>query len=208
VVAHTFYPSTWEVEAGRLLSSRPVWSTEWVPGHPGLHRETLSRKKQKNKNKTNKQTNKKRIRDPSSYSEIPEKAWNWKQRTWYSHAQESECCFGIYKFICFGYCGSLDMFDLVSGTFRRCNLVEGGVALLEEVCHFGGGLWNPSPTCLKSRCRLLKRLLQEHICLGAVMLPTLMIMDWTSEPVSRPQLNVCLYKSCLSHGISSQQWKP
>jgi hypothetical protein len=53
VVAHAFNPSTWEAEAGGFLSSRPAWSTEWVPGQPGLYRETLSRK-----NKT-KQTNKK-----------------------------------------------------------------------------------------------------------------------------------------------------
>jgi hypothetical protein len=38
VVAHTFNPSTWEVEAGRSLSSRPAWSTERIPGQPGLHR--------------------------------------------------------------------------------------------------------------------------------------------------------------------------
>jgi hypothetical protein len=31
-------------EAGEFLSSRPAWSTEWVPGQPGLHRETLSQK--------------------------------------------------------------------------------------------------------------------------------------------------------------------
>jgi hypothetical protein len=47
VVAHTFNPSTWEAEAGRSLSSRPAWSTEWVSGQPGLHRETLSQKKKK-----------------------------------------------------------------------------------------------------------------------------------------------------------------
>jgi hypothetical protein len=35
VVAHAFNPSTWEAEAGRFLSSRPAWSTEWVPGQPG-----------------------------------------------------------------------------------------------------------------------------------------------------------------------------
>ena len=28
VVAHAFNPSTWEVEAGGFLSSRPAWSTE------------------------------------------------------------------------------------------------------------------------------------------------------------------------------------
>jgi hypothetical protein len=52
VVAHAFNPSTREAEAGRFLSSRPAWSTKWVPGQPGLYRETLSQKTQ------NKQTNK------------------------------------------------------------------------------------------------------------------------------------------------------
>jgi hypothetical protein len=51
VVAHTFNPSTLEAEAGRFLSSKPAWSTEWVPGQPGLHRETLSRKNKKEKKK-------------------------------------------------------------------------------------------------------------------------------------------------------------
>ena len=34
VVAHTYNPSTWEAEAGGLLSSRTAWSTELelVPG--------------------------------------------------------------------------------------------------------------------------------------------------------------------------------
>jgi hypothetical protein len=31
------------------VSSKPAWSTERVPGQPGLHRETLSRKNQKTK---------------------------------------------------------------------------------------------------------------------------------------------------------------
>ena len=44
VVAHAFNPSTWEAETGRFLSLRSAWSTECVPGQPGLHRETLSRK--------------------------------------------------------------------------------------------------------------------------------------------------------------------
>ena len=43
---HTFNPSTWEAEAGGILSLRPAWSTEWVPG---LHRETLSRKRREKK---------------------------------------------------------------------------------------------------------------------------------------------------------------
>jgi hypothetical protein len=51
VVAHAFNPSTWEAEAGGFLSSRPAWSTEWVPGQPGLYKETLSGKTKKKKKK-------------------------------------------------------------------------------------------------------------------------------------------------------------
>jgi hypothetical protein len=51
VVVHAFNPSTREEEAGGFLSSRPAWSTERVPGQPGLYRETLS---QKNKTKQKK----------------------------------------------------------------------------------------------------------------------------------------------------------
>jgi hypothetical protein len=47
VVAHALNPSTWEAEAGGFLSLRPAWSTKWVPGQPGLHRETLSWKEKK-----------------------------------------------------------------------------------------------------------------------------------------------------------------
>jgi hypothetical protein len=50
-VAHTFNPSTRETEAGRFLSLRPAWSTEWVPGQPELYRETLSQKTKKRKRK-------------------------------------------------------------------------------------------------------------------------------------------------------------
>jgi hypothetical protein len=38
-VAQVFNPSTQESEAGGFLSSRPVWSTERIPGQPGLHKE-------------------------------------------------------------------------------------------------------------------------------------------------------------------------
>jgi hypothetical protein len=50
VVAHAFNPSTWEAEAGGFLSSRSAWSTKWVPGQPGLHRETLPWKNGRKKN--------------------------------------------------------------------------------------------------------------------------------------------------------------
>jgi hypothetical protein len=49
VVAHTFNTSIREAEAGEFLSSRPDWSTEWVPRQPGLFKETLSQKKKKRK---------------------------------------------------------------------------------------------------------------------------------------------------------------
>jgi hypothetical protein len=60
VVVHAFNPSTREAEAGGLLSSRPAWSTEWVPGQPELHRETLSRKTNKTKQNKTKQNKKAR----------------------------------------------------------------------------------------------------------------------------------------------------
>jgi hypothetical protein len=60
MVVHAFNTSTWEAGAGGFLSSRPVWSTKWVPGQPGLHRETLSQKKKKNKKKNNKKTKNKK----------------------------------------------------------------------------------------------------------------------------------------------------
>jgi hypothetical protein len=55
--SRAFNPSTREAEAGRFLSLRPAWSTKWVPGQPGLYRETLSQRKTK-KTKNKKQTNK------------------------------------------------------------------------------------------------------------------------------------------------------
>jgi hypothetical protein len=51
-VAHAFNPSTLEAEAGGFLSLRPAWSAKWVPGQPGLYRETLSRKNKTKQNKT------------------------------------------------------------------------------------------------------------------------------------------------------------
>jgi hypothetical protein len=49
VVVHAFNPSTQEAEAGGFLSLRPAWSTEWAPGQPELCRDTLSQKKQTNR---------------------------------------------------------------------------------------------------------------------------------------------------------------
>jgi hypothetical protein len=47
MLVHAFNPSTWEAETDGSLSSRPVWSSEQVPGQPGLHRETLTQEKRK-----------------------------------------------------------------------------------------------------------------------------------------------------------------
>ena len=57
-------PSAWEAEASRSLSSRPAWSTKWIPGQPGLHRETLSRKTKQNKEKN-------WLLSPRSWVQIP-----------------------------------------------------------------------------------------------------------------------------------------
>jgi hypothetical protein len=58
VMEQAFNPSTWEAEAGGFLSSRPAWSTKWVPGQPGLQRNSvLKNQKPKTKNqKKKKQT--------------------------------------------------------------------------------------------------------------------------------------------------------
>jgi hypothetical protein len=61
VVAHAFNPST---EGGGFLSSRPAWSTELVPGEPGVHRETLSKKKKKKPKKKQKTKQKKNPQSP------------------------------------------------------------------------------------------------------------------------------------------------
>jgi len=53
--------STWKAEARGFLSLRPTWSTEWVPGQPGLHRETLSSNKQTNKNRKKEKKKKKQL---------------------------------------------------------------------------------------------------------------------------------------------------
>jgi hypothetical protein len=56
VVAHAFNPSTWEAEPGGFLSSRPAWSTEWVPRKA---RDTQRNPVSQNKTKQNKTHTKK-----------------------------------------------------------------------------------------------------------------------------------------------------
>jgi hypothetical protein len=89
VVAQAFNPSIWEAEAGEFMSSRPAWSTEWVPGQPGLYRETLSRKikasKQTNKqikNKTKKELFILWLRFVEIVIDIY--GYYWRSTSWYS----------------------------------------------------------------------------------------------------------------------------
>jgi hypothetical protein len=90
----SFYPSFhfyyltnqhFMTEAGRFLSSRPAWSTKWVPGQPGLHRETLSRKTKTNQ--TNKQT-KTKTKNQSNLAEAFEfcRFWCWDMAQLFSPA--------------------------------------------------------------------------------------------------------------------------
>jgi hypothetical protein len=65
VVAHAFNPSTREAEAGGFLSLRPAWSTKCVPEQPGLHRETLSQKKKRKKERKNKTKQNRKVAHPS-----------------------------------------------------------------------------------------------------------------------------------------------
>ena len=58
-----------------------------------------------------------------------------------------------------------------SGTIKRCGLVGVGVALLEEVCHCGGGLWDLSLSCLETVCSWLP--LGEDVELSAPSAPCL-----------------------------------
>lgn len=48
-MAHAFNSNTQKAEAGGPL--RPAWSTEWVLGHPKLHRKTLTQKAKPKKKK-------------------------------------------------------------------------------------------------------------------------------------------------------------
>jgi hypothetical protein len=66
VVAYAFNPSTGEAEAGGFLSSRPAWSTEWVPGlqsefqdNQGYTEKPCLENKQTNKTKNKTKQNKK-----------------------------------------------------------------------------------------------------------------------------------------------------
>jgi hypothetical protein len=71
-----------------------------------------------------------------------------------------------------------------SGTIRRCGLVEVGVALLERVCHWEGGLrgllcssyaqcgtQSPSAACRSKRCQTLSFSSTMSVCILPCFLP-------------------------------------
>jgi hypothetical protein len=84
------------------------------------------------------------------------------------------------------------------------------VALLEEVCHW---FWDLKLrpvlksqfvlTARRSRYRILRSF--STTCLDAALLPSMMIIDYISDHVMHPQLNVIPCKTCLGHGVFSQQ---
>jgi hypothetical protein len=112
----------------------------------------------------------------------------------------------ISNFVSFTRCGGLNMLDLWGGTIGRCGLAGVGV-VLKDMYHCGGGLLDLSPNQVGAS--LLLFVFRTRGSLPGCCHPSVMIiMDWTSEPVSQPQLNVVLYKSCLGHGICSQQRNP
>lgn len=89
-----------------------------------------------------------------------------------------------------------------NGIIRRYDLVGGSLSL------WGQALRSPmfklcivwhtvSFYCLQIKMQKSQLLLQHHVCLDAAMLPTMIIMDKTSETVSQSQLNVSLIRVVL-----------
>jgi len=98
------------------------------------------------------------------------------------------------------------MLGLGSGTIRRYGFVGVGVALLEEVCHCGHGLWDPPSNCQWDSVLLLS--LDEDV---ELLVPSLAPYTSVYHHASsyndnglnlrcQSQLNVVLCKSCLGDG--------
>lgn len=93
-----------------------------------------------------------------------------------------------------------------NGTIRKYGLVRAGMALLDEVYHWGqvfqmlklSRVSQSLPAASGSKRRTL-----QHVCMHATMLPTMITINlWT---VYQSQLNGFLYKSYSGHDVSSQQ---
>jgi len=93
---------------------------------------------------------------------------------------------------------------------------------LEEVCHCRGGICSQAPPRREERpsfwllaeesllllpvdqdVELLAPLISLHTAMLPMMIMVYAVMVF--EALSQSQLNVCLCKSCLSHGVSPQQ---
>jgi hypothetical protein len=57
-VVHVFNPSTWEADAGRFLSLRPAWSTEFQDSQGYTDNPCLEKKKKKRRKKERKRKKK------------------------------------------------------------------------------------------------------------------------------------------------------
>jgi len=91
------------------------------------------------------------------------------------------------------------MSDIVlwSGSVWRCGLVGGSVSVGMGFKTLVLAAWKPV-FCLPSVGDVELSAPPPTPCLpGCCHVPTLMIMDWASEPVSQPQLNVVLYRVAL-----------
>jgi hypothetical protein len=116
-------------------------------------------------------------------------------------------------------CGGLTMLGPGNDTIRRCGLVGVGVASLEwmwpcwrKYVTMGVSFetlllaaWKTVFSWLPLDQDIELSAPSPYTCLDTAMLPALMLMDLTSETISQAQLNVCLDKSCLGHGVCSQQ---
>ena len=146
-------------------------------------------------------------------------SWESLKRLWLSHL----CSFKASRRLAATACGGLsrkgpyrllcwNAWPIGSGTIRPCwngcGFIGGSVSLCRRalrspmlMLHLYGKQ-SPSAAC-RSRCRTLGSSSTISACM-LTMLRTMMIMDQTSKTESRPQLNICLYTSCLGH-VSSQQ---
>jgi hypothetical protein len=94
------------------------------------------------------------------------------------------------------HCSDLNMLDPMSGIIRRWGLVRVGMGFVGGSVSCGDGQWDLSPNhvgvsllllALRWRCRTLSSS-YTYTLLRCCHAPTVMIIDWTSEPVSQPQL--------------------
>ena len=84
-------PSTQEAEAGRSLSLRPARSAEGDPGQPGLHRETLSPREKRRKEKKRKGKERKKRREKRKKKRREEKRKENKREKKRKEKKKEKC---------------------------------------------------------------------------------------------------------------------